>query len=66
MLLDTYGRVHNNLRVSVTDRCKFRCTYCMPEDAVFMDRRELLTFEEIATSSASPAAGRRYNPPHRA
>jgi cyclic pyranopterin phosphate synthase len=48
MLLDTYGRVHNNLRVSVTDRCNLRCTYCMPEDVVFMDRRELLTFEEIA------------------
>ncbi len=48
MLLDTYGRVHNNLRISVTDRCNLRCTYCMPEDVVFMDRRELLTFEEIA------------------
>ena len=48
MLLDTYGRVHNNLRVSVTDRCNLRCTYCMPEDVVFLDRRELLTFEEIA------------------
>jgi cyclic pyranopterin phosphate synthase len=48
MLLDTYGRVHNNLRISVTDRCNLRCTYCMPEDVVFMDRHELLTFEEIA------------------
>jgi cyclic pyranopterin phosphate synthase len=48
MLLDTFGRVHNNLRVSVTDRCNLRCTYCMPEDVVFMDRHELLTFEEIA------------------
>src|SRR5712692_3130614 len=47
-LIDTYGRVHNNLRISVTDRCNLRCTYCMPEDVVFMDRRELLTFEEIA------------------
>jgi cyclic pyranopterin phosphate synthase len=46
-LLDTFGRVHNNLRVSVTDRCNLRCTYCMPEDVVFMDRAELLTFEEI-------------------
>jgi cyclic pyranopterin phosphate synthase len=47
-LLDTFGRVHNNLRISVTDRCNLRCTYCMPEEVVFMDRTELLTFEEIA------------------
>jgi cyclic pyranopterin phosphate synthase len=46
-LLDTFGRVHNNLRISVTDRCNLRCTYCMPEDVVFMERSELLTFEEI-------------------
>jgi cyclic pyranopterin phosphate synthase len=47
-LTDTFGRVHNNLRISVTDRCNLRCTYCMPEEVVFMDRGELLTFEEIA------------------
>ena len=46
-LIDTFGRVHNNLRISVTDRCNLRCTYCMAEDVVFMDRAELLTFEEI-------------------
>ncbi len=46
-LVDTFGRAHNNLRISVTDRCNLRCTYCMPEDVVFMDRAELLTFEEI-------------------
>src|ERR1043165_977379 len=46
-LIDTFGRVHNNLRISVTDRCNLRCTYCMPEDVAFMDRRELLSFEEI-------------------
>src|ERR1700724_2665172 len=46
-LIDSYGRVHNNLRISVTDRCNLRCTYCMPEEVVFMDRGELLTFEEI-------------------
>jgi cyclic pyranopterin phosphate synthase len=39
--------VHNNLRISVTDRCNLRCTYCMPEEVVFMDKHELLTFEEI-------------------
>jgi len=46
-LVDTFGRVHSNLRISVTDRCNLRCTYCMPEDVVFMDRSELLSFEEI-------------------
>ena len=47
-LIDTFGRVHNNLRISVTDRCNIRCFYCMPEDnPVFLERREILTFEEI-------------------
>src|SRR3954468_20000539 len=46
-LLDTFGRVHNNLRISVTDRCNLRCTYCMPEEVTFIDKGELLTFEEI-------------------
>lgn len=47
-LVDTFGRTHNNLRISVTDRCNIRCFYCMPEETpVFMQRRELLTFEEI-------------------
>ena len=46
-LLDTFGRVHNNLRISVTDRCNLRCTYCMSEEVVFMDKHELLSFEEI-------------------
>lgn len=48
LLRDSFGRVHNNLRISVTDRCNLRCTYCMPEDVAFRDRSELLTFEEIA------------------
>ena len=47
-LVDTYGRVHRDLRISVTDRCNLRCVYCMPEDMTFMDRRELLSLEEIA------------------
>ncbi|MDW8222795.1 MAG: GTP 3',8-cyclase MoaA [Gemmatales bacterium] len=46
-LVDTFGRIHTNLRISVTDRCNFRCTYCMPEDVVFLPRQELLTYEEI-------------------
>jgi cyclic pyranopterin phosphate synthase len=48
-LVDAFGRVHNNLRVSVTDRCNLRCTYCMPEEVTFRDKSELLTFEEIAS-----------------
>src|SRR5215218_7544533 len=47
-LIDSFGRVHNNLRISVTDRCNLRCVYCMPEDVTFLDKGELLTFEEIA------------------
>src|SRR5580765_1197204 len=47
-LIDSLGRVHTNLRVSVTDRCNIRCFYCMPDENVrFKPRRELLTFEEI-------------------
>jgi cyclic pyranopterin phosphate synthase len=47
-LIDGYGRIVRDLRVSVTDRCNFRCTYCMPEEGmVWQDRSELLTFEEI-------------------
>jgi cyclic pyranopterin phosphate synthase len=47
-LVDRYGRVHNDLRISVTDRCNLRCVYCMPEDGLsFLPRHELLTFDEI-------------------
>ena len=52
MVTDTLGRPLRDLRVSVTDRCNFRCVYCMPADVFgrdyrFLDRKELLTFEEI-------------------
>jgi len=47
-LVDRYGRVHNDLRISVTDRCNLRCVYCMPEEGLsFLPRQELLTFDEI-------------------
>ena len=47
-LVDTFGRVHKDLRISVTDRCNFRCTYCMPEEGLeWLDRADILTFEEI-------------------
>ncbi len=47
-LIDSFGRVHRDLRISVTDRCNYRCTYCMPEEGMrWLPRTELLTFEEI-------------------
>ena len=47
-LIDTFDRVHDNLRISVTDRCNIRCFYCMPEDNVeYAPREEILSFEEI-------------------
>ena len=50
--IDTLGRPIRDLRISVTDRCNFRCSYCMPKSVFgqgyrFMDRKELLTFEEL-------------------
>ena len=51
-VLDAFGRPLRDLRISVTDRCNFRCTYCMPKEVFgheyrFLDRRELLDFDEI-------------------
>jgi cyclic pyranopterin phosphate synthase len=51
--LETFGRPLRDLRISVTDRCNFRCVYCMPKEVYgrdhrFLERRELLSFEEIA------------------
>jgi GTP 3',8-cyclase len=51
-VLDTLGRPVRDLRISVTDRCNFRCVYCMPKEVYgrsyrFLERRQLLTFEEI-------------------
>ena len=52
ILKDTLGRPLNDLRVSVTDRCNFRCSYCMPLDRYeWISRREVLTFEEITRLS---------------
>jgi cyclic pyranopterin phosphate synthase len=49
-LVDTYGRVHRDLRVSLTDRCNLRCTYCMPHDfADWLPGPELLTTDELMT-----------------
>jgi cyclic pyranopterin phosphate synthase len=47
-LIDSLGRVHTNLRISVTDRCNIRCFYCMPDENVrFLPRRDILSFEEM-------------------
>jgi len=47
-LTDAFGRVHRDLRISVTDRCSFRCTYCMPEEGLpWLPREQVLRFEEI-------------------
>ncbi|HWP24040.1 MAG TPA: GTP 3',8-cyclase MoaA [Candidatus Binatia bacterium] len=49
MLLDAYQRPVKDLRISVTDRCNFRCTYCMPLDEYeWIDKKEILSFEEMA------------------
>jgi GTP 3',8-cyclase len=47
-LIDKHGRTVRDLRISVTDRCNFRCTYCMPEEGLkWLDKAEVLSFEEI-------------------
>src|SRR6187402_1354643 len=47
-LIDSLGRTHTSLRISVTDRCNIRCFYCMPNETVrFRPRDEILSFEEI-------------------
>jgi cyclic pyranopterin phosphate synthase len=49
MMVDAFGRAVRSLRISVTARCNLRCSYCMPErGVVWFERREILTFEEIA------------------
>src|SRR5690606_39794638 len=47
-LVDTHGRVHRDLRISLTDRCSLRCTYCMPEQGnEWLARASILTLDEI-------------------
>ena len=49
-LVDTYGRVHRDLRVSLTDRCSLRCTYCMPADfSDWIANDKLLSTDELIT-----------------
>ncbi len=46
-MIDPYGRKINYLRLSVTDRCDFRCIYCMSENMKFLPKTEVLTLEEL-------------------
>ena len=47
-LIDSFGRIHTYLRISITDRCNLRCTYCMPYEGIkWKEKKEILTFEEI-------------------
>ena len=57
-LIDRYGRTISYLHISVTDRCDFRCVYCMAEDMVFLPKKDVLSFEEVETiASAFVARG---------
>src|ERR1043165_2862588 len=46
-MIDPFGRTITYLRVSVTDRCDFRCVYCMAEDMTFLPKKDLLSLEEL-------------------
>jgi cyclic pyranopterin phosphate synthase len=52
-LVDTFGRTISYLRISVTDRCDFRCVYCMAEDMVFLPKKDVLSFEEVETIASA-------------
>ena len=52
-LIDKFGRHVNYVRISVTDRCDFRCVYCMSEDMTFLPRAKILTLEELAQISTA-------------
>ena len=71
LVTDRLGRRMHDLRISVTDRCNFRCTYCMPREVFgpgfqFLPRAELLTFEEITRlATRVRRGGGREAAPHR-
>jgi len=54
---DRFGRAHDDLRISITDRCNLRCTYCMPLEPVWFPREEILSYEEIARLATIAARG---------
>lgn len=55
-LSDSYGRIAKKLRIQITDRCNYRCDFCMPPHPAWLDRQEILTFEEIARTTRILAA----------
>src|SRR5690625_3231401 len=56
-LVDSYGRVHRDLRISLTDVCNLRCTYCMPAEGVeWMARANILTTDELVRTAEVAAA----------
>jgi cyclic pyranopterin phosphate synthase len=52
-LIDSHGRTVSYLRISVTDRCDFRCVYCMAEDMTFLPKKDVLSFEEVEAIAAA-------------
>jgi hypothetical protein len=65
MLVDSFGREIVNLRISVTDRCNLRCSYCLPQEEIeWLPREEILTFEEIERFVCVVAALGIRKPPH--
>jgi cyclic pyranopterin phosphate synthase len=52
-LIDGFGRRISYLRISVTDRCDFRCVYCMAEDMTFLPKKDVLSFEEVETIASA-------------
>ena len=65
-LIDPFGRHVSYLRVSVTDRCDFRCVYCMSEDMTFLPKKDLLSLEELdRVCTAFIDKGVQQAPPHR-
>ena len=66
MMIDPFGRGITYVRVSVTDRCDFRCVYCMAENMTFLPKKELLTLEELdRLCAALRRAGRAQAPADR-
>jgi len=55
--VDPFGRIHDDLRLSITDRCNLRCAYCMPEEPVWYPHGAILTFEEITRVARIAIAG---------
>jgi len=65
-LVDRFGRTVDYVRISVTDRCDFRCVYCMEPDTRFVPHAEVLTLEELAlVARAFTELGVKKNPHHR-